>query len=151
MDLYTVVLSLHNLVRWVVIILAILAFVRAYLGWLGSRPWTEQDRRIGSFFAMSVDVQLLLGLLLYFFLSPLTRQALQDFGAAMSNPGLRFFGLEHIFYMIVAVILVHLGSVFSRRAKPDTSKHRIAAILYTLAVVVILVGIPWDRPLLRLG
>jgi hypothetical protein len=137
--------------RWVVIILAILALVRAYLGWLGNRPWTEQDRRVGSFFAMSIDIQLLLGLLLYFFLSPLTRQALQDFGAAMSNSGLRFFGLEHVFYLIVAVVLAHLGSVFSRRAKTDTSKHRTAAIFYTLAVLVILIAIPWSRPLIRLG
>jgi uncharacterized membrane protein YozB (DUF420 family) len=151
MDLYTIVLSLHNLVRWVVVILAILALVRAYLGWLGNRPWTEQDRRVGSFFTMSMDIQLLLGLLLYFFLSPLTQQVLQDFAAAMSNSGLRFFGLEHVFYMIVAVILAHLGNVFSRRAKTDSSKHRTAAIFFTLAAVVILIGIPWSRPLIRLG
>jgi uncharacterized membrane protein YozB (DUF420 family) len=151
MDLYTVVLSLHNIVRWVVIILAVLALVRAYLGWLGRRSWTEQDRKVGMFFGSALDVQFLLGLILYIFLSPLTRQAFQDFGSAMGNSGIRFFAIEHLVFMILAIILVHVGSVLARRAKVDADKHRWAAILYTLAVILILVGIPWERPLLRLG
>ena len=150
MDIYTVILSLHNLVRWVVVILAILALVRAYRGWLGRREWTDGDRKSGVFFSAALDTQLLLGLILYF-ISPLTRAALQDFGAAMGNPGLRFFALEHVFYMLLAVILVHIGSVRSRRARTDLDKHRLAAIFYTLAVVLILIAIPWSRPLIRLS
>ena len=151
MDIYTIILSLHNLLRWVVVILAVLALARAFLGWFGGREWTERDRKIGSFFSASLDTQLLLGLILYFFLSPLTRTALQDFGAAMGNPGLRFFALEHFFYMLLAVFLVHVGSVLSRRGKTDADKHRRAALLYSLAVIIILIAIPWSRPLIRLG
>ena len=143
-------MTLHNLVRWVVVILAILALVRAYLGWLGRREWTERDRQVGVFFSAALDTQVLLGLILYF-ISPLTRTALQDLGAAMGSPDLRFFALEHAFYMIVAVILVHIGSARSRRSKTDVDKHRTAAIFYTLAVLIILIGIPWSRPLIRLG
>lgn len=151
MTLFSVVLTVHNLVRWVVIILAVLALVRAYSGWLRRRPWTDQDRRVGVFFGASLDTQLLIGLILYFFLSPITRLALQNFGAAMANPILRFFSLEHLLYMLFAIILVHIGSVVSRRAKTDIDKHRWAAIFYSLAVIIILIAIPWSRPLLRLG
>lgn len=147
--MYSVILVLHNWLRWIVLILAIVALVRAYRGWLGKRGWSESDRKAGSFFGMALDIQLLLGLILYFFLSPTTRTILQNFGAAMSDPNQRFFGLEHILFMIVAVILVHVGTAMARRADQPELKQRNAAIFYTLAVIIILVAIPWSRPLLR--
>jgi heme/copper-type cytochrome/quinol oxidase subunit 4 len=148
--LYPLFLSFHNIWRWVVLIVGIVATVLAFIGWLQKRPWTEQNRKINSFFGIALDIQLLLGLILYIFLSPLTRSFFADIGAAMENADLRFYGLEHFFYMIVAVVLVHLGAVFARRADSDPKKHRNAAIFFTLAFLIILVGIPWARPLFRL-
>jgi uncharacterized membrane protein YozB (DUF420 family) len=146
--MYSALLALHNLLRWIVILLAVLALVQAYRGWLGKRAWSETDRKTGLFFGMALDIQLLVGLILYFFLSPTTRAVLQNFGRAMSDPNLRFFGLEHFFYMLIAVILVHIGTARAKRAELPEIKHRNAAIFYTLAVIIILIAIPWWRPLL---
>lgn len=146
--MYTFVLAIHNIMRWVVVILAIVALVRAYWGWFGKRDWTPSDRKAGMFFSISLDVQLLLGLILYFGLSPITRSAIQNLGAAMSNADLRFFALEHFFIMVVAVILVHIGTITSRKAVETVSKHRRAAVWFTLAVLAIIFGMPWVRPLL---
>ena len=145
--MYDVVLALHNVVRWIVLIFGVLAIVSAYRGWFGSRAWTELDRRFGVFFGSAMDTQLLLGLILYIFLSPLTTAMLRNFALAQSNPQTRFFGIEHILLMLVAVALVHMGSVMSRKPADDVAKHRTAAIYYSLAVVVILIAIPWWRPL----
>jgi hypothetical protein len=146
--MYPAVLAIHNLLRWVVLLLAILALARAYMGWFGKREWTGLDRRVGLFFSISLDVQLLLGLILYFALSPLTQIAFRDFGAAMANPELRFFVLEHFFYMILAVVFVHVGAVLSRRAIEAVAKHRRAAIWFSLTVLALIIGMPWWRPLL---
>lgn len=146
--MYTFVLAIHNIMRWVVVILAIVALVRAYWGWFGKRDWTPSDRKAGMFFSISLDVQLLLGLILYFGLSPITRSAIQNLGAAMSNADLRFFALEHFFIMVLAVILVHIGTITSRKAVETVSKHRRAAVWFTLAVLAIIFGMPWVRPLL---
>lgn len=145
--MYTVVLAIHNIFRWIVAVLAILAVVRAYLGWLGRRDWTARDRQINSFFGMSLDIQFLLGLILYIFLSPITRLAFANLGAAMRDSTARFFTLEHILYMVVAVVLVHMGTVLARRADDPIVKHRQAAIFFTLAVLAIILGMPWFRPL----
>jgi uncharacterized membrane protein YozB (DUF420 family) len=145
--MYDVVLALHNVVRWIVLIFGVLAIVSAYRGWFGSRAWTELDRRFGVFFGSAMDTQLLLGLILYIFLRPLTTAMLSNFALAQSNPQTRFFGIEHILLMLVAVVLVHVGSVMSRKPADDVAKHRTAAIYYSLAVVVILIAIPWWRPL----
>lgn len=144
--MYATVLAIHNILRWVVLIAGVLAVGRALLGWFGKNPWSELDRRLGVIFTSSLDTQLLLGLLLYIFLSPITRGAFSDFGAAMAIPNMRFFAIEHIFYMLLAVVFGHLGSVFAKRAEED-KKHQRAAIWFGLSLILILSGMPWMRPL----
>lgn len=146
--MYLWVLAVHNVLRWIVVFLGILALARALTGWLSSRLWSPLDRRIGTFFSVSLDVQLLLGAALYFALSPVTRAALQDFGAAMGSEGSRFFALEHALYMLVAVVFGHLGAAAVRSAAGGTARHRRAAAWFALAIVAIALGMPWFRPLL---
>jgi hypothetical protein len=146
--MYSIVLAVHNVIRWFALILGIVAAVLVWVGWLRKRPWRASDQKMGSYFGMAVDLQLLLGLILFFLLSPLTRTALHDFGTAMSVSSLRFFALEHPLYMILAVVCAHLGSILPRRTEDSSIKYRRAAIWFTLAVLFILLGMPWDRPLL---
>lgn len=148
--MYSVVLFLHSWVRWLVVIAAVAAVGRAFYGWLGKKGWTRLDNQMGLLFSTSLDVQMLLGLILYFFLSPITTAAFKNFGAAMSNPVMRFFTVEHIFYMIIAVVLGHVGRTLAKKATETMARHRVSAILYGLAVVIILLAIPWSRPLFRL-
>jgi Na+-driven multidrug efflux pump len=146
--MYDVVLALHNILRWVVVILAVAAVVRAFRGWLGKRDWQPADRKVGSFFAISMDIQLLLGLFLYFFLSPITQLMFQgQMGLVMGDDQMRFFGVEHIFYMILGVVFVHLGTILSRRAEHPLIKHRRAALWFSLVALTLVVGVPWWRPL----
>jgi hypothetical protein len=150
--MYGIVLGLHNLVRWLVVLAAVYALVRAYRGWLGGRPWTGADRQAGLLFTTSMDIQFLLGLILYFFLSPITKIAMANFGGIFSspNPDVTFFGIEHELGMITAIVLAHVGSTISRKVGTPAAGHRIAAILFTLSVVVVILLIPWSRPLFRL-
>lgn len=155
--MYPIVLTLHSLLRWAVLILAVLAVARAFSGWLGKKPWSAADDQAGGWFTISMDVQLLLGLLLYGFLSPLTAAAMSDFGAAMGSTGLRYFAVEHATLNVIAVVLAHIGRARSRRAPDALTKHRRAAIFFGLALLAVLAAIPWPflagvgRPLFRLG
>jgi hypothetical protein len=146
---YQITLIIHNYLRWVVLIMAAVALIRAYAGLFGRREWGDADRKVGLFFSAAMDVQLLLGLALYFFLSPLTRTIFQDFGAAMQDETIRFFAIEHLFYMLVAVALVHIGNSRAKKATVSRTKYRNAAMFYSLAVLLILIAMPWFRPLLR--
>ncbi len=145
---YTVVLVLHNLWRWLVVLAAIYATARAWFGWLGKRPWTKTDQRAGALFGISLDIQLLLGLILAI-ISPLMQAAYQDLaGLAMQAP-FRTFLMEHMPIMFVAVILVHVGSAAARKGADDGARHRRAALWFSVAVLLIAVAIPWSRPLFR--
>ncbi len=147
--MYSVVLSLHSLLRWVVVILAVVAVVRAFVGWFCRRAWTPFDDRLGLSFLISMDVQVLLGLILYVLLSPLTREAFQDLGKAMSDAILRFWAFEHLFFMVVVLALVHIGRVRAKGAAEAIARHRRAAIFFGLALVLLLLAIPW--PFLAVG
>jgi hypothetical protein len=79
---------------------------------------------------------------------------MQDFGGAMANSALRFWAVEHLFGMLVAMVLAHVGRARVRRVSSDSRKHKVAAIFFTLALLTILASIPWPgtvagRPLLR--
>ena len=149
MNLYSITLATHNIMRWVVVILAVYALVRVYLGLFGKKDFTETDRKALSFFSIGMDIQLLLGLLLYFVLSPVTKAAFGNFGAAMRDSGLRYFAVEHISIMIIAVILAHVAVIMTKRAPESAAKFRRAAIWLTLSVLALLFAVPWmSRPLL---
>lgn len=138
------VLSLHSIVRWAVVIVGVIAVVRAFIGWFGGRQWQQLDDRLGLGFTSVLDINLLLGLLLYFFFSPLTTNAFKDFGAAMGNSSVRFFLVEHSLVMIVAVVLAHIGRSRSKKASEDKSKFKQAAIFFGVAMLAVLAAIPWS-------
>ena len=150
MSAYNSVRALHNILRWVVVSGGAIAALRAIYGWLGSQPWRGVDRQLGLLFTVSMDTQVLLGLLLYFVLSPITSTNLSNIGEAMSDPTARFYLVEHIVIMIVALGLVHAGRSLSKKAEEDTRKHMRAAIFFTISLLLVLAMIPWNRPLLPL-
>jgi heme A synthase len=152
--MYTLVLSLHSWLRWV----ALLAGIAATFTTLADRATSVTPRRAdlwGLALMVTLDLQMLLGLLLYFVLSPFTAEAMRDFGAAMRNPGLRFFAVEHLALMLAAVILAHVGRVLARKAPTPEAKRTRMLVCFGLATVLMVLGIPWPgmangRPLFRL-
>jgi hypothetical protein len=151
--MYSATLLVHSYLRWAVIVLGLVVLVRACAGWLGGRPWVGGDEAASKWFIIVLDVQLLLGLLLYLALSPITRAALSDFGGAMGDRLLRFWAVEHLFGMLVGVALAHIGRARARRAPSGPPRHRVTAVFFTLALMAILASIPWPglavgRPLL---
>ena len=152
--MYTTVIFLHSIVRWAVLAAGLFAAVRGISGWRSGRPWTLADDRAALWFTSAVDLQMLLGLLMYFWLSPITTAALHDFGGAMANAGLRFWAVEHPFGMLIGIALAHVGRGRLRRIAADARRHRTAAIFFTLSLLAIIMSIPWPgspnaRPLLR--
>ena len=143
--MYSGILALHNTLRWLLLLSMAITLFKYLAGWLGKQPWKKIDNVLGIVFTSLMDLQLLIGLALYFFLSPVTKMAMADFGAAMKDDSLRFYAVEHISMMLVAVALVHIGRAKSKKSKTDVDKFRIASIFYLAALVLILAGIPWGR------
>ena len=122
MTMYTGLLHLHNSLRWLILLLALITLLKYFMGWFSQKSWRKSDNILSIVFTSVMDLQLLTGLVLYFFVSPITQAAFQDFGAAMKNADLRFYAVEHFLMMLIAVVLVHIGRSKSKKAA-ETGKN----------------------------
>jgi len=135
------VLVLHNLLRWAVLLFGLWTLLNAITGVFGKRKYTSTDNKSNLFFMISCDIQLLLGLILYFNNSWFDR--LKDLGNNMKEPYNRFFTMEHMSMMIIAWILVHVGRASVKRANTDGAKHTRMLLFFGIAILLILAAIPW--------
>jgi len=126
--------SVHSGWRYVVFTLLIVAVVKALTGWFGNKPYTDGNRKLNVFTLISAHIQLLIGLVLYF-----TEgwYALSSKGA----PAVRYFKMEHISMMIVAIILITVGNAKSKKVAEAVAKHRTISIFFGLALLIIIITI----------
>jgi hypothetical protein len=149
--MYTLVLALHSWLRWAALIAGVVAIFTLF----SSRDTSGRADFWGLVLTIVLDVQFLLGVLLYGVLSPFTAEAMRDFGAAMRNPGLRFFAVEHVTLMLAALVLVHVGRILARKAATVDAKRMRLLVCFGLATLLMVLAIPWPgmasgRPLFRL-
>lgn len=142
--MYTAFLVIHSWLRWLVLAAGVVAVIRGITGSAGRRTsWAAGDEAAGRWFVMGLDVQALLGIVIYLFLSPFTMSAWSDVAETMRNGPLRLIVVEHEVGMFIALALAHIGRARIRKTADIARRHRLAAIFFGLALVVILLSIPW--------
>ena len=65
------------------------------------------------------------------------------FGAVMKDSVARFYAIEHTTGMLLAIILIHLGYSYGKKSVPDSQKHRRVLLYFILALLILLISIPW--------
>jgi hypothetical protein len=93
---------------------------------------------INLFAMVSLHTQLLIGLGLYF-ISP----RVKFFDGWMKDAAFRFYGMEHISLMIIAIILVTIGHSKSKKGSTPAEKFKPIKIWYVLGLILIVAAIPW--------
>lgn len=135
---------MHSSLRWAVLAILAYALFLAISGLRSGKPFGDADRKAGLLSTIVCDLQLLMGLALYF-LGPRGLNNIRNNGMAtvMQNPQARFFAVEHLSMMLLAIVLIHMGSVRSKRGATDAAKHKAALIFYGMGLLLILASIPW--------
>jgi len=135
-------LHLHNLLRYFVVVLLILAVVKSFIGWFGKKEYTAGDNKISLFLLISAHLQLVIGLALYF-LKGWNKQFEAGMAEVMKNETIRFWAVEHISSMIIGIAIITLGRIMAKKATTDSTKFRRQAVYFLLAMVLIFSAIPW--------
>jgi hypothetical protein len=143
--MHSALLHTHNLLRWVVLVLGVLAIVRQAQG-IGGRIPYDRARKAAAMFMGSVHLQLLLGLLLLMN-SPTVRAAMRDMETTMQDAALRKVVIEHPALMVGAALVVTWGAMLSKSRPTDANRHQVGLVTMSLSLIVILAGIPWGRAL----
>jgi hypothetical protein len=141
--MYLLILALHSLIRWFVLASLLFAIYRAYWGLLFNRPFSKFDDTVRHLTATIAHIQLVLGLGLYF-ISPIVSYFLHNFHEAVHERQIRFFGMEHVTMMLIAIVLITIGSAKAKRKTTNKEKFRCMAIWFSIALLVILSSIPWS-------
>lgn len=134
---------LHSILRYVILILILLAIGR-HMSAMGSKRLVNNgDKKIDLFLLISAHTTLLIGLILYF-AGDVGFSLFKDapFSEIMKNKTARFFALEHPTGMIISVILITIGRGKVKRAV-DASAHKKAFWFFLIALILILASIPW--------
>jgi hypothetical protein len=140
----TGLVHLHNLLRWVILVLLIVSIVKSYNGWKGEKTFTNGDRKTWLFTMIAAHTTFVLGL--YQWLAGrigIITTTLPEDTSFMKEKSYRFFWLEHPLLMIVAIALITWGYGMSKKAVSDDVKFKKAFQFFIIALVLILIGIPW--------
>ncbi|MGE5519255.1 MAG: hypothetical protein ACM3VS_04940 [Candidatus Dadabacteria bacterium] len=142
-SLYSVMLHAHSVIRWIVLLLLVFAILNSLIA--GRRPFLRTDSRLGLLLTIFADVMLLIGIYLWYVGDKgyHTIERMGNFSAVMKDATARFFVVEHTAGMLIAIILIHIGKAQSRKQMSDRSKHNRTMIFYLIALIIILVSIPW--------
>ncbi len=152
--MYPIVLTLHSVVRWLVLVSLLFAVYRGFRGWRSGSAFSAFDNSVRHWTATIAHIQLMLGLWLYF-ISPLTDYFLHHFREAVHERTLRFFGMEHSLMMFVAIVVITIGSAKARRKPTDNGKYKTMTLWYIVGLLLVLTSVPWafsplvSRPWIR--
>ncbi|MBK7966705.1 MAG: cytochrome B [Bacteroidetes bacterium] len=135
-------LHFHSLLRWVLLILLIVVVIKAIRGRNGGIQFSKGDKKLSLFTMISAHLQLILGGFLYA-VSPTVQNAISNMGAAMKDGVARFWAVEHILMMIIAIAFLTIGHIKCKKAKGDEAKFKAQALYFTLGLILILASIPW--------
>jgi hypothetical protein len=111
------------------------------MGMASNTAFTSGDRKTAMFLMISADIQLLLGLALYYLKGWFT--VLTSGGDLMSNKVNRFFAVEHLAGMLIAIILIHIGYAAAKKNIADRAKHKKLFWFTLIAILIIIATIPW--------
>lgn len=140
--MYSTLLTLHSLVRWLVLTSLLFAIYRAYHGWFTKKAYSPFDNSVRHWTATIAHIQLMIGLVLYF-ISPIVNYFLHNYAEAVHQREIRFFGMEHSLMMLIAIIVITIGSAKAKRKPTDREKFKTMALWFTVGLLIILTSIPW--------
>lgn len=144
--MYETILVLHSYLAYVALAILFFAVANAVLGLVGNKMFTMQkDLRVSLFALILCHIQLLVGLILYFFVSPNGFSAIQELGMGGLSPAARLLAVEHPFVNILAVILITIGWSRHKKFMEGNKKFKSIALFYGLGLILILCRIPWGQ------
>ena len=125
---------LHSGLRWVALILLIWAIANAF----SAKHFEKKHKLINLFAMLTLHIQLVIGLIQYF-----TSAKVQFSAGWMKEPLLRFYGMEHLAGMLLAIILITIGYSKAKRKENDADKFKAIRLFYSIGLIIILLSITW--------
>ena len=135
-------LFFHSMFRWAVLGTLLYSICRSYKGYTQKLTFTKGDDSLRHWTATTAHIQLMLGIVLYT-QSPNAKFSLHATGTNGQLTQPFFFGVLHLLLMVSAIVIITVGSAMAKRKVTDGDKFKTMLIWFGIALLVILIAIPW--------
>jgi hypothetical protein len=152
--MYSAIIFLHSLFRWLVVLSLIYAIYRAFTGFRYNKPFSGTDNAVRHWTATIAHIQLTIGIILYT-QSPVIKYFWKHTKVAFQTFDITFYAIVHLLMMVSAIIIITIGSAMAKRKETDQEKFMTMLLWFTIAFFIIFIAIPWPfsplshRPYLR--
>ncbi|MFZ4928729.1 hypothetical protein [Chryseobacterium sp. Mn2064] len=152
--MYQTLTFLHSITRWLVLLNLIYTLFRSYKGYFSNGKFTKTDDTVRHWTATIAHIQLVIGMIFYF-KSPIVQYFWKNWKEAKESFDHLFFGMIHISFMIIAIVIITVGSGLAKRRSSDREKFKTLCVWFTIALFIIFIAIPWpfspfaNRPYFR--
>ncbi len=136
---------LHSGWAYITLIILIFAVVNAAIGMTSKREFKDKDLRISLFTLIVSHIQLLIGFITLFVSAQFSYVLENGMGAAMKEPVIRLFVVEHPLMMILAIVLITMGFSKHKKQSTDAGKFKTITLYYGLGLLFVLSRIPWSQ------
>jgi hypothetical protein len=151
--MYLPLLVVHSCLRWIALALLLYSIYRAFGGYIANGKFLGSDNALRHWTATVLQVQMTIGLILYFN-SPFVSAYMNNVSDEAESS---FFALVHSGLMFTAVVIISIGSAMAKRQPTDQQKYKTMLVWFCIGLLIILVAIPWpfsplaQRPYFRIS
>ena len=140
--MYSILLILHSLTRWLVLVFLVYSIYRAFVGYANNKTFSKTDNAFRHWTATVAHIQLMIGMILYT-QSPIVKYFWNETEIGLQNLDLTFFGLIHLILMLTAIVVLTIGSAKAKRKPTDKEKFKTMLVWFSIALLIIFIAIPW--------
>jgi membrane protein YdbS with pleckstrin-like domain len=139
------ILQLHSYWAYIALLILIIAVGVFKWNWFTNKPYKMTHQRLALFTLIVYHIQLLIGFAWYFMSPPYQHIKQFGMGATMKESHYRMLAIEHPIMMILAIVLITMGYSLHKKKSNDRSKFFTLALFYGIALLLILLRIPYNQ------
>jgi hypothetical protein len=136
--IYSIAFKIHIYISAITLLAGISTLVLAIHGWSHRREFGRFDANSSLVFNIGLYFQLILGFLIYFTLRTTLEGSAWHVPDTENDASLRFWAIEHIALMILALFLTQLGRIFIKRSKLSLIKFKASLFYNGISLLLIL-------------
>ena len=138
--MYRLFVLLHIITSSLFLVMAIATTVRSIVGWSKNLSYSRIDNYLRYIFLILLYLTLIHGIVMYFFIDPSSKSAV-DPQHALKQASLRFWVVEHFYFMTFALILAQIGGIFIRKTTKDKNRFAYASFYYGIATLITIISV----------
>lgn len=139
--IYTIAFKIHIYISTITLLAGISTLALSVHGWAGKRNYNRYDSGSSLLFNIGLYFQLILGFVIYFTLRTSLEGNLWRVPDTENDASLRFWAIEHIALMVLALFLTQLGRIFIKRSQSSRIKFKASLFYHGISLLLILFSV----------